>query len=257
MSGYIKRVLHKFQHKFPTRFQHALHKWMKLVYGKIRQYTIEKDNDLILTADETKTIQQIVGNLLYYARAIKSPMLSGLNEIQHRQASPTKNTLEICYMILDFCASHPNGKIRYYASDMILQIDTDAAYLVLPGAKSRITGYYFLSQHPPAHGIPQPVLNGAIHVEFKALKCVLASAAESETGGIFVNAQFAIPIRHTLIALEHLQPLTQMKTDNSTAYKFVHNDMKQKMSESWDMRYNWLRDHRKVGLNGSHLYNSS
>ena len=49
---------------------------------------------------------------------------------------------------------------------MILYIDTDAAYLVLLGAKSRIAGYYFLAQRPPAHGIPQPVLNAAIHVEY-------------------------------------------------------------------------------------------
>ena len=210
---------------------------------KTRQYAIEKDNDPILKADDTKTVQSLVGNLLYYARALESHMLPGLNEIQHRQASPTKNTLEKCHMILDFCASHPDGKkIRYYASDMILHIDTDAAYLVLPGAKSRIAGYYFLAQQPPAHGIPQSVLNGAIHVECKALKHVVASAVESETGGIFVNGQFAIPIRHTLIALEHLQPPTPLKTENFTAYKFVHNDMKQKMSKSWDMRFSWLRD---------------
>ena len=173
-------------------------------------------------------------------------MLPGLNEIQHRQAFPTKNTSEKCYIILDFCASRQDGKIRYYASDMILYIDTDAAYLVLPGAKSRIAGCYFLAQHPPAHGIPQPVLNGVIHVECKALKHVISSAAEAETGGIFVNGQFAIPIRHTLIALGHLQPPTPLKTDNSTAYKFVHNDMKQKMSKSWDIRFNWLRNRSKI-----------
>ena len=70
----------------------------------------------------------------------------------------------------------------------------------------------------------------------------MSSAAEAETGGIIVNSQLTIPIRQSLQALGHIQPPTPIKTDNSTAYKFVHNDMKQKMSKSWDMRYNWLRD---------------
>ena len=62
-------------------------------------------------------------------------MLPALNEIQHRQETPTQNTLENCHMVLDFYACHPDVKIRYYASDMILHSDTDAAYLVLPGVK--------------------------------------------------------------------------------------------------------------------------
>ena len=71
---------------------------------------------------------------------------------------------------------------------------------------------------------------------------MVASAVESEIGGILVNAHFAIPIRHTIIALENLQSPTPLKTENSTAYKFAHNDTKQRMSKSWDIRYNWLRD---------------
>ena len=90
MPGYIKKVLNKFQHKFPSRLQHAPHKWTEPVYGKTRQYAIEKDNDPILKADDTKTVQSLVGNSLYYARALESPMLPGLNEIQYQQASPTE-----------------------------------------------------------------------------------------------------------------------------------------------------------------------
>jgi hypothetical protein len=73
------------------------------------------------------------------------------------------------------------------------------------------------------------------------LKHVVASAAEAETGGLFYNAQQAVIIRQILKALGHPQPPTPIKTDNSTAYNFVHSTMKQKRSKSWDMRYNWLR----------------
>ena len=45
-------------------------------------------------------------------------------------------------MLLDYLATFPNAKVQYKASDMILNVDSDAAYLVVPHAKSRIAGYY-------------------------------------------------------------------------------------------------------------------
>ena len=51
-------------------------------------------------------------------------------------------------MLLDYMSTDPNAKIRFKASDMIIHIDSDAAYLVLPGAKSCVAGYYFLGTKP-------------------------------------------------------------------------------------------------------------
>ena len=191
-------------------------------------------------------MQQISGSLLYCAGAIESPILPALNKISHCQASPTINTYNKCKMLLDYCATHPNGKICFHASQMILHVDTDAAYLVLPKTRSRIAGYYYLAQYPTTDAIPKPTLNGTIHVECKTLKHVVASATEAETGGLSHNRKIILQIRQTLAALGHPQPPTPLKTDNSTSYRFVHNKMKQKMSKSWDMRFNWLRDKAKV-----------
>lgn len=47
---------------------------------------------------------------------------------------------------------------------------------------------------------------------------------------------------HALHVLDHPQPPTPLKTDNSTSYSFVHCNIRQKKSKSWDMRYDWLRD---------------
>ena len=141
---------------------------------------------------------------------------------------------------MDYAATYPNVYIRYFASDMVLHIDSDAAYLVALKAKSRIAGFYYLSNHPTK--TDTPTLNGAIHVECKTLRHVVASAAEAETAGIFHNAQVAIPIRRILETLTHPQPATPIKTDNSTANGFVHNNIHQKRSKSWDMRYYWLRE---------------
>jgi hypothetical protein len=56
----------------------------------------------------------------------------------------------------------------------------------------------------------------------------VASAAESEVGACFHNAQSGAPLRVTLTEL------------NSTAYGIVNETIKQKRSKAMDMRFHWL-----------------
>jgi len=70
----------------------------------------------------------------------------------------------------------------------------------------------------------------------------MSSAAEAETGALFMNAQEAIPIRRCLTELGHEQPATRIRTDNSTACGFANGTIKQKRSKSFDMRFYWLLD---------------
>ena len=43
-------------------------------------------------------------------------------------------------MLMDYLHTHPDARIRFYASDMIIYVDSDAAYLLAEKAKSRIAG---------------------------------------------------------------------------------------------------------------------
>lgn len=146
-------------------------------------------------------------------------------------------------MLLDYAATYPDAMIRFYGSDMILHVSSDAAYLVLPDARSRVAGYYFLSNMPPpSPTIPSPSRNDPILVECKALRHVVSSAAEADTGGLFYNGQNILPIRVALQELGHPQPPTPLVTDNATDETFTRKAMRMKRSKSWDMRYHWLRD---------------
>ena len=106
---------------------------------------------------------------------------------------------------------------------MVLHISSDAAYLVPPYPKSRIAGFYQLSNNEMP-GKPQS-LNGGLLVEYKTLLHVVASAAETEIAGVFHNAQLAISLRHIQRALGHNHPATPIKSDDSTAYGFIHNSI--------------------------------
>jgi hypothetical protein len=65
---------------------------------------------------------------------------------------------------------------------------------------------------------------------------VVASAAKSEVGECFQNAQTGDPLRVTLLELGHTQQATPLITDNSTAYGILNETIKQKRSKSMDMK---------------------
>ena len=193
-----------------------------------------------LPEKEIKVIQSIVGALLYYTCAVDPSMYPALNEVSLTQASPTHQTLQKCNQLLDYVSTHFNATIRYHASDMILHVDSDAAYLVLPRARSHLVGHFFLSDSPSLTRTVPP--NGPILTECKTIYHVVSSAAEAETAGLFHNAQQARPFRYVLHQLGHPQPPTPIKTDNATAKAFIHQTMRRKKSKSWDMRYWWLKE---------------
>jgi hypothetical protein len=58
---------------------------------------------------------------------------------------------------LDYLATHPDATIWYHASDMILHIHSDASYLSVSNARSRLGGLFFLGNKSPE----QETLNGS------------------------------------------------------------------------------------------------
>jgi hypothetical protein len=75
----------------------------------------------------------------------------------------------------------------------------------------------------------------------------MQSAAEAECGGLYMNAKEAVPMRITLEELDHPQPATPIRTDNSTADGIMNKTVKQKQSKSMDVRFYWLQDRVEQG----------
>jgi hypothetical protein len=97
---------------------------------------------------QKKCIQLIVGSFLYYAQAVDPTILMALSEIASQQAAPTENMMEQVNQLLDYMWTHPDAIIWYHASDMILNVHSDAVYLSAPKACSRAGGYFFLGSIP-------------------------------------------------------------------------------------------------------------
>ena len=76
-------------------------------------------------------------------------------------------------------------------------VRADAAYLVLPKARSRAAAWYILGNDPTT--TPTPMNNSPVHVMCNTIKNVMSSAAEAESGGLFLAA-------HGPVQCESLSP---------------------------------------------------
>ena len=126
--------------------------------------------------------------------------------------------------MLDYLATNPNATVRFYPSDMILNMHFDVSYLSAKNAKSRAAGHFFLGWQPDDK---RPIrLNGTILTLCTILNFVAASAAEAELGAMFLNAKEAKIIRLTLEELGHPQSPTPMHCENARAAGIANNTVK-------------------------------
>ena len=242
MPGYIEVALKRLQYipsKHPQYSPH-FHQPIKYSAKGTRQHTSSPDISPLLSPKDTKYIQSVVGSYLYHARALDTSLLPAINEISRYQSQPTFDTKQKCQRLMDYVNTYKNVSIIYHASDMVLHVDSDAAYLVAPKARSHIASYYYVSNHPTK--VKHPTRNGAVLIECNTLRQVVSSAAEAETAGLFYAARTEVPIRQFLIHLRHHQPPTPLKSDDSTSYGFAQQNIQQRKSKSWDMQFHWLRN---------------
>ena len=94
-------------------------------------------------------------------------------------------------------ATHPYATIRYYASDMVLNIHSDALYITASKSHCQTGGHYFLGLTP--HPDSPTQLNGVIRSLSTILHIVVTSTAEAELEVLFLNAKQAKIIRLVLL----------------------------------------------------------
>jgi hypothetical protein len=225
---------------YGSRTQHAPHAWSAPVYGsRTPQRPTLLSNAPLLDSPGAVRIQSISDTFLYYGRACDPCILPALNKIATKKAAPTTATVAKTNMLMDYLHTYPNAVIRFYASDMILKITSDAAYLVLPKARSRAAVHYHLGWRNSSR------VNGPVGVLCQTLQNVVSAAAEAETGGIYIGGKHACPMHAALVELGNPQPVcsSPFETDVNTAQGILNSKMRRKLSKAFDMRYWWMKDH--------------
>ena len=131
--------------------------------------------------------------------------------------------MEKIQRLMNYSNVYSKSYVIFSASDMQLMVDSDAAYLVLPNARSRIVGYFRIANKPTNRY--QYKYHGSILIKWNILRHVVTSAVEAETKGVFHNAKMSLPIHCILNEMEYLQNPAPKSTANTNITGFVHNNM--------------------------------
>ena len=159
------------------------HKPVVPMYGAKVQYTKGADLSPKLGPADKLFIQQVTGMFLYYARAVDATILVTLSAITSKQSSPTEETMKKTHQFLNYVATHPDAILAYRKSSMVLNVHGDPSYLIEPQARSRAGGHYFMSDNAP-----DPVDSGAVLNVAQLINNAMFSAAETESGTLFINS---------------------------------------------------------------------
>ncbi len=162
MPGYIKKKLQEYKHLLLGRIQYCPYSPEPKKFGSDAQAPLLPDATPVLDTKRIKQIQQIVGSILYYAHVVDMTVLMALSSIAVEQIKASEKTMERCIQLLDYLASNSKAKVRFHASDMIMNIHLDALHLSKTKARIRACGHFFMGWMPK-NGEPIQ-LNGAFYV---------------------------------------------------------------------------------------------
>jgi len=152
-------------------------------------------DDSPLGQESDQDIQDVVGTLLYFRRAVDPTLSAALNTIAARQANGTQAVTATVRQLLDYITTHPNPAFRYVASNMILALHTDAPYLSELEGKGRAAGHFYMTNQDD-----EELKNRGILTLSAVIKRVMASASVAE---LFYGYKQAVPPMVTLMEMGH------------------------------------------------------
>ena len=130
LPGYIDKVLACFRHPQPKRPQESPYPAPPTKFTQTTPAPPSPDKYPRLDKKGIKIIQKSCGSILGYTRACNITTTKALNVIGHEKSRATETTEIWSNWLLDYLATHPDAKIRYWQSNMRLLIHSDASFLV-------------------------------------------------------------------------------------------------------------------------------
>ena len=179
LPGYIEKTLAQFRHPQPKITQDFPHPATPTQFTRTTPTPPSPDEPPRLDKMGIKRIQQICGSFLWYMRACDITTSKELNAIRRKQAKATATTRMWANWLLNYLATHPNAKIRYWKSGMRLIKHSDASFLVEWDAKSNYDGYFYLGWNQNDDE-PQQIKK-AVDVSASLLPLVAISVCRSRT----------------------------------------------------------------------------
>ena len=243
MPGYVANALKRFGVTKRKADTHSARLYTPPTFGlRTAQLEPAPDTSPVLSPEDTKRIQQIVGVFLFYARAVDATMLCPISWLSSQQSQPTEAVRAGVDRFLQYAATYPDATTVIHPSAMVLRADSDASYLSESGSRSRASGFWYLGQ-----ASDDTPFNAAVDIVCTIIPTVVSSAAEAEYVTLFINGQKGEPLRNTLYDLGYPQGPTPIKTDNACAKGIATDCIQQRRTKAILMRYHWIRERVRLG----------
>ncbi len=162
MPGYVKKKLQEYNHIVSRKGQTCPYSPAPKQYCSEAPAPLPPNTLTLLKNAGIKWVQKIVGSILYYARAVNMTVLMALSTIALEQTKAMEKTMDQCMQLLDYLSFNLEAKVRLHASDMVLNMHSNASYLTEAKAYSCLCGHFFMGWMP-VDGEPIK-LNEAFHI---------------------------------------------------------------------------------------------
>ena len=101
MPDYIENLLQTFRHPTPKRPEHQPHQHVQPQYGTKVQFTEPKDKTSLLQPKDINKLQQIIGAMLYHARAVDGTLMTTVNELVSTKTNSAQATMRATEKLMD------------------------------------------------------------------------------------------------------------------------------------------------------------
>jgi hypothetical protein len=166
-----------------------------------------------------------------------------INVLASEKTNATEVTADKVIKLLNYCNMHPETKIRYHASAMILHIHSDASYLSENEAKSR-AGFFKHGQQQQRR--KKNYQRGKFDHQQGSQTCDVVSSRGRNWSSFHKRQRRSSHQENIRRIGAHTAPVP-METDNTTATGNSNATIKQKRTKTMDMHSYWIKDRVKQG----------
>ena len=86
-----------------------------------------------------------MGPFFYYGVSLDGTILQVLKKTSLQKYKPAQQIKEKFQLLMDYLVTYTDAYIQHHDTDIQLHIDMDAAYVVFSKSRSRIPGFYHLT----------------------------------------------------------------------------------------------------------------
>ena len=140
MPSYVKQKLIEYEHISLKRAHYCPYQPNPIKYGKNSDQITHIVESPLPTASNKKFVQQVLGSFLYYTHVIGPTILHALSVTVLDNGNSTERTMQRVHQLFDYMHANPNAMLHFYASEMILDVHSDASYMSAGCTSSRTGG---------------------------------------------------------------------------------------------------------------------